>query len=160
VYFTDGAGNALAEGAQYTFVGGTAPGVQVAAPASGTLALDGEGKATIALKHGQSVRIIGIAADAKIRIVETRESSFTPSFTDSAGEPSGPDTNDTGFRVVWESGPRGRTIAFANRQNMDPVPTSMTADARGLAIRLLIVISFALCVWAAFRLVERKLRTR
>ena len=121
VYFTDSRGNKLSQGTQFTYTGKTVPNMGAIAPAGGTLTLDGDGKATFTLKHGQAITILNVPGDAKIKIVETTYNNFRPSFIDSSGAIE--QTNDTNFRVV---GACEHTFEFFNGQITDPIPTGIS----------------------------------
>ena len=106
VYFQDGSGNPLAGGTQFTYTGG-------ASPSGGTLTLDGDGKATFTLSHGQTITIAGVSTSGRVRIAETIDPNYTPSFKDSldAAPTSG---SDTGGRPMTAA---DRTFDFTNARN-------------------------------------------
>jgi hypothetical protein len=120
VYFQDSNGIPLAAGTQFNYVGEIVNGSGAAAPASGTLTLDGNGKAEITLKHGQGICIEDVKNDAKIRVEEIDASGYNTSFNDSA-EASSTAGADTGVRDMT---PDEREFDFINARVITP-PTGI-----------------------------------
>ena len=73
VTLKDSAGNPLR--GTYSYTGNAAEGV--AAPADGTLTLDGSGSAKFTLKHGQSITIWEIPKDTAYEVRETNSDGYT-----------------------------------------------------------------------------------
>jgi len=121
---------------------------------SGTLNLDHEGKDTFTLKHGESITLLDIPGDAKIRIVENEDTDYIQSFTDTSG--AGGET-DTGFRVVMVNGATTRTFAFLNEQKAPIVPTGIADDLWGAAALPLTAGIFLLSFWIIRKFIMRKL---
>ena len=124
------------------FTGGTITGMGANAPADGVLTLDDYGKSAFTLKHGQTITILDVPANAQIRIVETTNVDYDPSFKDSAGA-SGT-TNDTDFRVAGVNGTTDRRFDFFNAQKVEIVPTGIADDTSWTAALLMIAASLLL----------------
>ena len=142
VYFQDGSGMPLAGGTQFTYTGG-------ASPSGGTLTLDGDGKATFTLSHGQTITIAGVSTSGRVRIVETVDPNYTASFKDSldAAPTSG---SDTGVRSMTAA---DRTIDFANARNaIVPAGASTGGNALiWLPIMALLAAMAGLAIKAVYR---------
>jgi len=143
VYFQDSSGTPLAGGTQFTYTGG-------ASPSGGTLTLDGEGKATFTLSHGQMVTIAGVSTSGRVRIVETADTNYTTSFKDSldAGSTSG---SDTGVRPMTAA---NRTFNFTNARNA-VVPTGSSTGSSAL-IWLPVLALLAIMAGSAIKAVYRR----
>jgi hypothetical protein len=139
----------------FAYQGGTIPGMGAAAPTDGTLTLI-DGNCVFSLKHGQTITILNLPGDASIRIVETVNADYKPSFTDSAGA-SG--TNDTGedFRDLSVSGTTERAFSFFNAQKVTPVPTGITDDPLWTAALPVIAVILILSGWTANGIIRKKL---
>jgi len=143
VYFQDSSGTPLAGGTQFTYTGG-------ASPSGGTLTLDGEGKATFTLSHGQTVTIAGVSTSGRVRIVETADTNYTTSFKDSldAGSTSG---SDTGVRSMTAA---DRTFDFTNARNA-VVPAGASTGSSAL-IWLPVLALLAIMAGSAIKAVYRR----
>ena len=115
IRLTDKDGVDLLNG-MYSYTGGTVVD-GVTAPADGTISLV-NGKATVTLKHGQSVTIIGLPTDAKYTIVETNAEAYTTKIT---AKPTA-NTNN-GNRTVSGSlsANATTTITYNNERNSGPI---------------------------------------
>jgi hypothetical protein len=91
-------------------------------------------------------------ADAEIKIVETGDDRYTPTFTDSAGTGG---VNDTGFRKV---GKVARTFKFFN--NREVVPGTGIADDPSGSAALTPIALLILAVLITTVIIRRKLSTR
>ena len=138
-----------------SYTGGAIPGLGATAPANGILTLAG-GQATVTLKHGQTVTLLDVPANALIRIQETPVSNYSPSFTDSAGTPGSPGTFDTDFMVVGINGIVERTFAFFNGVIVDIVPTGIMDDFMSTLALPVIAVLFLLG-WLAAGVMQRRL---
>jgi hypothetical protein len=147
IYLKDSGGAALPAGTILHYTGGIVPGLGTSPPENGTLTLDADGAATFQLQHGQAVSIVGIDANGKIRIVETPDSNYAPSFLDS--EDSSPTTgNDTGVRIMAAT---DRSFDFTN-DRYSVVPTGISAgDSHGLLLMLPLLLTAAVIFFAAMR---------
>ena len=154
VYFTDGGGSELSPGTEFSYTGGTVPGQGAKAPADGALILDAAGKDTFSLKHGQTITIINVPADARIRIVETPDDDYDPSYTDSAGSDGG---NDTGFSAAGINGEPERAFDFINAQKSDPVPSGIIDDLQDSVMFPLISVLLLLTGWLGAGFIRKKL---
>ena len=108
-FFEDEDGKALSIGETFDC---ERDGIGIVSPESVTLTLVSGGKATFTLKHGQTLTIKDVQADFKIRIEETPDNDYTPSFTDSTGV-NHPGEYDTDFQTV---GTDGWTFDFENER--------------------------------------------
>jgi hypothetical protein len=149
VNFKTSGGANLPSGTQFVYVGGVVNGANAVMPANGMLTLDSAGKAMITLKHGQSIRIEGIATDAKIQIVESAYTGYTPFFIDSATGLSSANA-DTGVKTMSAT---ERTFAFTNTRVSVPM-TGIDAGNPGLFL-LLPLLATVLCI-AANRLAKAR----
>jgi hypothetical protein len=139
------------------YEGATTPGMGAAEHEDGSLNLDNEGKDIVRLKHGQMVTILDLPADAQIRIVETPDSDYRPSFIDSVGAcVCGSDTPyDTDFSDVGVNGATERMFTFFNAQKVDPVPTGIVDDLRGTVMLPLIVVPLVFSGWLTIGIIRR-----
>lgn len=80
----------------YSYTGGTVVD-GVTAPVDGTISLE-NGKATVTLKHGQSVTIIGLPTDAKYTIVEKDADAYTTNISTQVGNNS--ETTENGVKTT------------------------------------------------------------
>lgn len=78
IRLTDKDGEDLQNGT-YRYTGGTVVD-GVTTPVDGTISLQ-NGTATVTLKHGQSITVIGLPTDAKYTIVETNADAYTTTIT-------------------------------------------------------------------------------
>lgn len=133
IYFKDASGTSpLASGTQFTYT-------STAEPASGTLTLDGEGKATVSLQHGQSITITGITASGTVQVIETGAQGYTTSYEDSANAGTSVQSADTGTCAMTTD----RQFAFTNTQAVVP-PTGISAGNGGISFMLMAaLIAFA-----------------
>jgi len=143
IYFQDSSGTPLAGGTQFTYTGG-------ASPSGGTLTLDGDGKTTFTLSHGQTITIAGVSTSGRVRIVETADANYTASFKDSldAAPTSG---SDTGVRSMTAA---DRTFDFANARNI-VVPAGASTGGNAL-IWLPIMAFLAIMAGLAIKAVYRR----
>ena len=155
VYVTDENDQAL-DGTIY-YEGGTVPGMGATAPLDGVLTLE-DGKVTLILKHGQSITLPDVPADAKIRVVESIESGYSPSFVDNAGADG--TSNDTGFSVAGIDGVTMRAFDFFNKQNVDPVPTGFVYDFREMELIAVVSVLLLVSVWVAVEVFLRRYAVR
>ena len=140
IYLTDINGNPLPAGTEFNYVGGIISDSNAIAPSDGTLELDSEGSAEFQLRHGQSITIIDLPYDAKVRVVETRDLNYVTSFSDSEDADSSIDDNDTTLLIMTED----RTISFVNYRFVPP-PTGLNFGDIG-AIWLLALLSISAIV--------------
>jgi hypothetical protein len=80
--------------------------------------LDGDGKASVQLKHGQSIAITGFPTTAQVKIVESGYDGYTVKYKDSI-DPDATNGNDTGFKDM--TGTATRTFAFTNTSKPIPI---------------------------------------
>jgi LPXTG-motif cell wall-anchored protein len=156
VCFVDPLDQALGQGRQFTYAGGTSD-PSIPAPAGGTLTLDADGQATFTLKHGQRVDIHEVPPDTKTRIIETDDPAFTTTSLlidmGDSGEvrSAGP---DTGPMVMGTANGGSWFVTFTNARTM-PVPTGVTGDLSGSWALLL---GAAVLVMAGFVAMTRRRR--
>jgi hypothetical protein len=156
VYFKDANGVKLAQGKKIDYIGGTIPGIDAEAPADNAWYLDGDGKATFYLKHGQMITIQEIAADVKIQIVETVRpgDNFTPSYEDD-DEVFHMNEPDTGLRTVGDNGAR---FAFYNAMD-DIVPGGIADDLVGsAALPMAALLLLSVLITTEYVMKKRSLR--
>jgi hypothetical protein len=104
------------------YTGGIVAGSGAVQPADGTLTLNAMGQAAFTLSHGQTMTF-DLQGDWGFRVVETIDTHYSTTFTDSSGGLSG--TFDTGFRPV---GLTPKTIAYINTSSI--VPTGIEDSSR------------------------------
>jgi len=136
------------------YEGGTVSGMAATAPMNGALTLN-DGKVAFILKHGQTITLLDVPADAMIRVEETVESNYSPSYVDSTG--ANGTTNDTGFSVVSANGTTARTFEFFNKQNVDPVPTGIADNLRETGVIAELSALLILSVWITMEMISRRL---
>ena len=114
IRLTDKDGEDLQNGT-YRYTGGTVVD-GVTAPVDGTISLE-NGKATVTLKHGQSVTIIGLPTDAKYTIVEKDADAYTTTIT------AKPTATNSDSRTVSGnlSANATTTITYNNERNSGPI---------------------------------------
>ena len=150
-YFTDSGETALASGKKFSFEGGTTVSGAVK-PQDGELVLDAGGKAVFYLKHGQTITIKGVPIDAKVKIVESHNSSFNASFVD-RDDPDSREPNNMELRPI---GPDGvKAFDFLNERK-DVVPTGISGEAWVMVALPLITAALLITGMAALRLVKRR----
>ena len=110
MYMVDSLGIPLPSGTTCNYVGGIISGSGAALPIDGILTLDGPGKTTFALKHGQTITITGIDSDASVRIEEIDYSGYSVSYSDSVAGAT-ISSNDTGFFLIAAG---DRVLDFTN----------------------------------------------
>lgn len=115
IRLTDKDGVDLPNG-MYSYTGGTVVD-GVTAPADGTISLV-NGKATVTLKHGQSVTIIGLPTDAKYTIVETNAEAYTTKIT---AKPTATIYEDSRTVSGNLSANATTTITYNNERNSGPI---------------------------------------
>lgn len=115
IRLTDKDGVDLPNG-MYSYTGGTVVD-GVIAPADGTISLV-NGKATVTLKHGQSVTIIGLPTDAKYAIVETNADAYTTNIT---AKPTATIKNDSRTVSGSLSANATTTITYNNNRESGPI---------------------------------------
>lgn len=115
IRLTDKDGVDLPNG-MYSYTGGTVVD-GVTAPADGTISLV-NGKATVTLKHGQSVTIIGLPTDAKYTIVETNAEAYTTKIT---AKPTATIYEDSRTVSGSLSANATTTITYNNERNSGPI---------------------------------------
>ena len=128
---------AAATGQTFSYTGGTLPNTGASPPANSTITTNGYGEATFTLKHGQTITIANVMADYQIKIVESKDSEYKVTYTDS-GDVSDPGDQDMAFKAV---GTANRTIAFVNKRLMPP-PTGV--DAGNVFAEILLPVSILL----------------
>jgi hypothetical protein len=113
----------------------------------GILTFDANGKTTFnfTLKHGQSITLKDMPSTAEIKIVETPNSNYQQSYTDSG------DSSDTGktemkFKTV---GNNARTFEFLNK-HIEIIPTGIFGNTQGIWMLFLAV----LIISASFVVIE------
>jgi hypothetical protein len=135
---------AWAEDTEIAYTGGIVAGTDATAPNDDKpLKLDGDGKASINLTHGQSISVV-IPRDTILQIkqtpiLETEWPFYTTTFSDNGG----PDelANDTDPRIIAE---QTRTFAFTNTRS-DAPPTGITIGGAGAALPFVMLLcGFAL----------------
>ncbi len=141
--FTDTEGKPLPAGTSFGYVGGVLENADATAPPSGTITLDAAGATFLSLKNGQTVTLADVLAESSIRIVETADSNYTVSFTDSAEFVRTPG-NDTGFRTT---GTQARSFNFVNTR-IPVVPSGLAQGGEGPLAMLLAVPTLLLCLGA------------
>ncbi len=153
--FTNADGSPLPAGTVFGYTGGVLGNAGATAPPNGSVTLDVGGTALLALKDGQTIALKDIPAEYKIRIVETADSNYTVSFTDSAEGLSTPG-NDTGLRTM---GAQARSFDFVNTR-LQVVPSGLAQGGEGpVALLLLAALALLLCL-AVVWLVRRRSWTK
>ena len=71
MFFEDSAGQALPAGTSFSYTANNISSADISILQIGTLTLDGDGMAVFTLKHSQSITINGVAADGRIRVIES-----------------------------------------------------------------------------------------
>lgn len=115
IRLTDKDGVDLPNG-MYSYTGGTVVD-GVTAPADGTISLV-NGKATVTLKHGQSVTIIGLPTDAKYTIVEKDADAYTTSITANPTATISDDSRTVSGNLRANA---TTTITYNNERNSGPI---------------------------------------
>ncbi len=130
IYLRDGGGVALPAGTQLLYTGSVVSGSGAESPASGTLTLNEEGKATFTLKHGQQIIMKDPVPQGSVQIVESADPNYSVSFTDTTTTVT---TNGSDTGAVSLSG-ADRTFDFINTR-ISVVPTGvLTGDIQGPAL--------------------------
>lgn len=143
----------LSDGASFTYTGASHVS-GVPAPAGGTLTIIG-GKATIHLRHGQSITIQGIAVTGSIEIVEEDVSGYSTSFKDSKA-PNVETGRSTGVRTITDATPR--SFAFTNKRAAGPSPTGVSDGGPGAGLLGTIALLGVLMATVLQRRLRKKAR--
>ena len=144
----------MLSGKTFNYDGGILPGLGTDAPEPGVLTLNGQGKATINLAHGQSITIAGVPMNCKIQIIEAITSGYTPSFTDSEVSDPG-DGWDTGVRDMTSG---ERTFAFVNTRELAVVTGLKSGNAGAMLLPPLISLLICLAYITAKKIYPRRKR--
>ena len=121
-----------------SYIGGILPDSGATAPSDDTLELDTNGKTTFTLRHGQSITILDVPADAKIQIEEAADENYTTTFLDSE-RTKYEEGNDTGVRDMTED---SRSFHFVNERRI-PVPTGIDPSNTFIILLLPILVILA-----------------
>jgi hypothetical protein len=155
VYFTDDTGKPFSAGKTFTYTGDIIPGSGAGKPADDALILLAGGKAEFSLQHGQMIIIKDVPADAMIKIVETADSNYEASITDSVGSSSAiVYSNETGLISVETQ----RTFAFKN-EHSEVTPTGIAGLSRVLEMMLFLAALIISAVLVGTELLRRILWT-
>jgi hypothetical protein len=120
-YFTNPLEEELAQGTEFPCAGSVIEAGVESPDFSSPISLDGDGKATFTLKHGQSISIGDIVTKGKVRIVEDDYSSgYTTAYRDSLTEITTAD-RDTELKAVVDL---PRAFAFTNTKSISNEPTT------------------------------------
>ena len=131
----DSKGNPLPVGTPIHYTGSTMVESGGVAPPNGTLTLDNNGSAIFHLMHGQAIHFEDIPLSGNIRIVETLDRDYWPSFIDSEDINVIVCRNDTTFLPMAEE----RTFRFINERDIVP-QTGVNDDNIGVILLLLILL--------------------
>ena len=115
IRLTDKDGVDLPNG-MYSYTGGTVVD-GVTAPADGTISLV-NGKATVTLKHGQSITVIGLPTDAKYTISEKDADAYTTTITANPTDNINKDSRTVSGNL---SANATTTITYNNERNSGPI---------------------------------------
>jgi hypothetical protein len=117
----------------------------------GSLTLDASGSAVFTLKHGESITIGGVPSAGRMRIVQTGEPGYTPSYRDNMRNPELPpeigttgNDLDTGERYMTAE---ARVMDFAN-ERAEIVPSAV--DAGDLNVLLILIGAALLSILALY----------
>jgi hypothetical protein len=153
VFFIYADGTLPEAGETFACEGGVLPGISAAAPEGGVITLYADGEATFSLKHGQTLTITGIPADALIRVTETPNGLYKASYKD--GETADIiDSNDTDFITAGAGGWR---FDFINLR-LVTVPTGI--DFGGIAFEIVLILAALLIILSVLivRHIAKKVR--
>ncbi|MCL2105476.1 MAG: InlB B-repeat-containing protein [Oscillospiraceae bacterium] len=136
IYLTDGDDLPLSAGKELPYTGS----------ATGTLVLDGDGKAAFGLAHGQSIIFDLVPLDGKVRIVEFDDPSYAESFIDSEDGISVPGS-DTGLLEMTAD----RSFAFHNQSTIIVGGIEAGSLAALFPLVLILLAGAAVIMWQAAR---------
>ena len=119
--------------------------------ANGALRLNAEGKAIFTLKHGQTIKLLGVPTDAWIRITTEDDKDYWTTFIDSeiAEDETG---KDTGARLVGEP---ERAFDFLNTKEVIP---PMNVNVGEQKIEPMVILSLELFGLIAIGFLGKRLR--
>jgi len=130
VYFANEAGTPLPAGTQFSYTITNMSGAP--SPVTGQLTLNSGGSATFNLKHDQQIEINDLSLDTWIRIVETLDTGYEPSFIDSISSSTTVDDHDTGGSSntvpVFRQMTVARRFSFTNTME-DPDDLGLDANS-------------------------------
>jgi hypothetical protein len=130
-------------------------GATVAADgAANTLTLDAAGTVTVWLSHGQSITFEGVSGITQVQIVETTDSNYSTSYTDSKNPGTPTPASGTALRVV---GGANRTFDFINNRGGVP-DTGVSAGSAGAGLLGLVTLGGALGAFLTARTYRRRRR--
>ena len=161
VYFADSSGTPLAANTKYDYVGGLIDGASgVHPPQDGELTLDGGGKASFLLRHGQKITIQDVPEDVKIKVLEKSENKYWIEYRDSkTGAKYEFDASTIGYDDV---GAVPRTFEFFNVYLGGPpiVPTGIDIDAGMLVVLSVATVVLIGASVAVLELIKRRTSRR
>jgi|GEM_PF-7035584 len=155
VYFEYKDGSPLEENREFYYVGDVAAGITGAtAPGDGVLSLDGAGKDTFVLRHGQAITIQDVPSNVLIKVVERQYKNYTTIYQDSKFGGSIIDV-EMAFDKV---GADARTLRFMNIYTGDPpvIPMGIEDNMFELVMLPLLSIGIIASVMIASRLIRRR----
>ena len=138
IYFQDSVGNPPPPGTQFPYIGEAVNTLGGTAPTNGTLTLDGSGRATFRLAHGQAIRIAEIPLHFSVRIVEETDTNYQASFIDSEYANISVSGTDTNIRPMTGN----REFHFTNARIEVPVTGLSLTNTKEILL-LLVLISLS-----------------
>ena len=147
VYFTDSGNIPLPEYTSINSLGGVISGSDATAPPNYVLSLDANGRAEFTLKNGQTLSILNVQSNWKIKVIEAVNSNYHRTYVDSL-TPGIIQTVDMALSTV---GGNSRRFDFYNAQD-DVVPTGIDSEgwvsATFAMIAVLLIITGQIALWS------------